>query len=58
MGIENTKVKEGESVLLRIIGARLSSVQFVMNYLILGFDGKGALHHFGLARHLRCRKHS
>jgi len=29
--------------LLRIIGARLSSVQFVLNYLILGFDEKGAL---------------
>lgn len=29
--------------LLRIIGARLTSVQFVLNYLILGFDERGAL---------------
>jgi hypothetical protein len=29
--------------LLRIVGARLSSVQFVLNYLILGFDEKGGL---------------
>jgi hypothetical protein len=43
MGVKNARVKEGESVLSRIIGARLSSVQFVMDYLILGFDGKGAL---------------
>src|ERR1700733_4416065 len=29
--------------LLRIVGIRLTSVQFVLNYLILGFDEKGAL---------------
>jgi hypothetical protein len=27
----------------RIVGARLTSVQFVLDYLILGFDEKGAL---------------
>jgi hypothetical protein len=30
-------------VFSRIVGARLSSVDFVLDYLILGFDGKGAL---------------
>jgi hypothetical protein len=30
-------------VLARIVGARLSSVDFVLDYLILGFDEKGAL---------------
>jgi hypothetical protein len=34
---------EGEKALLHIVGARLTSVQFVLNYLILGFDEKGAL---------------
>jgi hypothetical protein len=34
---------ERESALLRLIGARLTSVQFVLDYLILGFDEKGAL---------------
>jgi hypothetical protein len=29
--------------LAMLVGARLTSVQFVLNYLILGFDGKGAL---------------
>ena len=43
MGVRGARVKDGESVFSRIIGARLSSVQFVMDYLILGFDGKGAL---------------
>jgi hypothetical protein len=38
-----TKIEQGEAVFSRIIGARLSSVEFVMNYLSLGFDGKGAL---------------
>jgi hypothetical protein len=33
----------GAKLLSEIIGARLSSVQFVMDYLILGFDAKGAL---------------
>jgi hypothetical protein len=32
-----------EEALARLIGARLTSVQFIMNYLILGFDEKGAL---------------
>jgi hypothetical protein len=32
-----------EQVLLRIVGTRLTSVQFVLSYLILGFDEKGAL---------------
>ena len=27
----------------RLVGARLTSVQFVMDYLILGFDERGAL---------------
>lgn len=43
MNLRNSKVEDGESVLSRIIGARLTSVDFVMDYLILGFDGKGAL---------------
>jgi hypothetical protein len=29
--------------LLRIVGARLTSVQFVLDHLILGFDDKGSL---------------
>jgi hypothetical protein len=33
----------GAELLSEIIGARLSSVQFVMDYLILGFDAKGGL---------------
>ncbi len=35
--------ESGERLLLEIRGARLSSVQFVLDYLILGFDEKGAL---------------
>jgi hypothetical protein len=36
--------EETKTALLRtIIGARLTSVQFIMDYLILGFDAKGAL---------------
>lgn len=35
--------EQGTSVLGRIIGARLTSVNFVLDYLILGFDEKGAL---------------
>jgi hypothetical protein len=34
---------KGEEILRSIQGARLSSVQFVLDYLILGFDEKGAL---------------
>ena len=33
----------GEELLRTIVGARLTSVQFVLNYLIVGFDAKGAL---------------
>src|SRR5580692_5778070 len=43
MGMNGTNVGQGSDVLTRIIGARLSSVDFVLDYLILGFDGKGAL---------------
>jgi hypothetical protein len=32
-----------EKALARLIGARLTSVQFILNYLILGFDERGAL---------------
>lgn len=32
-----------QKALLRLIGSRLTSVQFVLEYLILGFDEKGAL---------------
>jgi hypothetical protein len=42
MKTKNTKVEEGAAVFSRIIGARLSSVDFVLDYLILGFDGKGS----------------
>jgi hypothetical protein len=34
---------EREKALSRLIGAQLTSVQFVMDYLILGFDERGAL---------------
>jgi hypothetical protein len=34
---------EQEEALSKLIGGRLNSVQFVMDYLILGFDGRGAL---------------
>jgi hypothetical protein len=32
-----------QEALSKLVGARLTSVQFVLNYLILGFDEKGAL---------------
>jgi hypothetical protein len=32
-----------EEALARLVGARLTSVQFILNYLILGFDERGAL---------------
>lgn len=38
----NTWVDQ-QSALSRLVGARLTSVQFVLNYLVLGFDEKGAL---------------
>jgi hypothetical protein len=34
---------EREKALAKLIGARLTSVQFVMDYLIFGFDERGAL---------------
>jgi hypothetical protein len=39
---ESALVKKEEAI-ARLIGARLTSVQFILNYLILGFDEKGAL---------------
>jgi len=36
-------MNEGEALLQSISGVRLTSVQFVLDYLILGFDEKGAL---------------
>jgi hypothetical protein len=36
-------MSESGSPIQRIEGARLTSVQFVLDYLILGFDAKGAL---------------
>jgi hypothetical protein len=36
-------MSESGSPIKRIEGARLTSVQFVLDYLILGFDAKGAL---------------
>ena len=39
----NKRMNESKSPLRRIEGARLTSVQFVLDYLILGFDEKGAL---------------
>jgi hypothetical protein len=43
MKLDELQIKEGETFLQTICGARLTSVQFVMDYLILGFDEKGAL---------------
>ncbi len=43
MTSRQTSWAEQEEALSRLIGARLTSVQFVMNYLILGFDERGAL---------------
>jgi hypothetical protein len=36
-------LNEGEILLQTVSGSRLTSVQFVLDYLILGFDEKGAL---------------
>jgi hypothetical protein len=41
--MKNAEVERGAAVFSRIIGARLTSVNFVLDYLILGFDEKGAL---------------
>jgi hypothetical protein len=38
-----TGVEDSLAVLTKIVGARLTSVDFVLDYLILGFDDKGAL---------------
>ncbi len=40
---DGTTMNEGEALLQTISGVRLTSVQFVLDYLILGFDEKGAL---------------
>ena len=40
---DEANLAEREKALSRLIGARLTSVQFVMDYLILGFDERGAL---------------
>ena len=40
---ERQGTKSGEALLRAIRGARLTSVQFVLDYLILGFDEKGAV---------------
>lgn len=42
MSIQSESSERG-SALSRLAGARLTSVQFVLNYLILGFDERGAL---------------
>src|SRR5580700_1623503 len=41
--MKNSNSEQTGAVFDRIIGARLTSVDFVLNYLILGFDEKGAL---------------
>jgi hypothetical protein len=43
LAFNETSVNEGEALLQTICGARLTSVQFVLDYLILGFDETGAL---------------
>jgi len=43
MRSEDKSTQGGEGLLRTICGARLTSVQFVLDYLILGFDEKGAL---------------
>src|SRR5258707_1038212 len=43
MEVKNVGVEESAAVFRRIIGARLTSVEFVLDHLALGFDGKGAL---------------
>lgn len=43
MASNKKTVADGNASLQKIVGARLTSVQFVLNYLILGFNGKGAL---------------
>jgi hypothetical protein len=43
MNSSEAEIKAGEELLNRICNFRLTSVEFVLNYLILGFDGQGAL---------------
>lgn len=43
MGYVEDQSTQCPEVMSRLIGARLTSVQFVMDYVILGFDKKGAL---------------
>ncbi len=40
---KNSVWVEQAAALSRLVGARLTSVQFVLDHLILGFDEKGAL---------------
>lgn len=40
---ETNGLKNEEEALSRLIDARLTSVQFILDYLILGFDERGAL---------------
>ena len=40
---ESPSWMEKEQAISRLVGARLTSVQFMLDYLILGFDEKGAL---------------
>jgi predicted class III extradiol MEMO1 family dioxygenase len=39
----NDELNKKNDALSRLIGARLTSVQFVLDYLILGFDERGAM---------------
>lgn len=41
--IADARRAEQEEALSRLVGARLTSVQFILNYLIIGFDERGAL---------------
>jgi len=43
MTSNQAQIETSNSLLKKIIGGQLSSVQFVMDYLILGFDVRGAL---------------
>ena len=43
MTSSQTSWADQKEALSRLAGARLTSVQFVLNYLILGFDERGAL---------------
>lgn len=40
---DENRIEQGETLLQRIVGARLSSVVFVLNYLVLGFGPEGDL---------------